>query len=373
MVDWFAPGFKAGGPIQSCVNLSFALKEKFDVWVFTGDRDLGSEKPYDGIKADCWSTSIDPGFHVYYASPGSQGYLAIRAVIRKLAPDVVYLNHMFSPRFVVFPLLMKRMGQIPAKVVVCPRGALFESALSVKRYKKTPFLWLFRGLGMHRLVQFHATNSRERDAILSYFPGSDVRIAENLPNARQLPFAPIEKEPGSIKVITVGRIHPIKNLLFYLRELMYLSSTVELTVVGPVEDAAYWRQCQDCIETLPPNIQVRYLGAIPNDQLVSLIRENHLFVSPTNGENFGHAIFEALLAGRCLLISDQTPWRDLQVKGIGWDLSLADPEAFRNAMMEASGWDQADFEQHAQHAWQYAREFINNLSAIEQYRGIFQP
>jgi hypothetical protein len=32
MVDWFAPGYKAGGPIQSCVNVAFALKDIIVYW-----------------------------------------------------------------------------------------------------------------------------------------------------------------------------------------------------------------------------------------------------------------------------------------------------------------------------------------------------
>ena len=48
LVDWFAPGYKAGGPIQSCVNFVFAMKNIFDLSVLTTDTDHGDTVPYEG-------------------------------------------------------------------------------------------------------------------------------------------------------------------------------------------------------------------------------------------------------------------------------------------------------------------------------------
>lgn len=42
--DWFAPGYRAGGPITSCVNLSYAMRDYFDVKIITSDRDFGDRK-----------------------------------------------------------------------------------------------------------------------------------------------------------------------------------------------------------------------------------------------------------------------------------------------------------------------------------------
>jgi hypothetical protein len=38
---------------------------------------------------------------------------------------------------------------------------------------------------------------------------------------------------------------------------------------------------------------------------------------PTTHENYGHAIIESWGFGRPVLLSDKTPWRDLQEKGLG--------------------------------------------------------
>ena len=50
------------------------------------------------------------------------------------------------------------------------------------------------------------------------------------------------------------------------------------------------------------------------------------FTLPTQHENFGHVFIEAWAAGLPVITSDQTPWRDLQAKGIGWDIPLSKRE-----------------------------------------------
>lgn len=371
LVDWFAPGYKAGGPIQSCVNFAFSLKDEFDIFVLTTDTDHGETEPYPGIPTGQWLTNLHPGFQVKYLQKATLRAGTLKKEIRSLNPDYIYLNHLFSPLFVVYPLWLKYRGAVKSDVVVCPRGALYDSALSVKPWKKTPFLKLFRWLGIHRKIVFHATNQREQAAILHYFPGSAIRIADNLPNSNQPVFLSYPKTAGSLKCIFIARIFPIKNLLYFLTALESVGTNVELTVVGPVEDKAYWEECQKKIASLPMNIKVTWLGPKRNDELMLILQQHHLFVLPTTGENFGHSIFEALLAGRPVLISDQTPWLGLPSLKAGWDLPLADPSAFSRVTEEMGGWDQQRFDEWAFAAWSYAHKFIKNPELQSQYLKLF--
>src|SRR4051812_12916869 len=105
-VDWFLPGFKAGGQIQSCANLAYALKSQMDVYVLTTDRDLGDNKPYAYVKTNEW-TSIE-GIKVYYISAANLKYSSIKSIIESLKPHTVYLNSMFSIYLTLFPILACR-------------------------------------------------------------------------------------------------------------------------------------------------------------------------------------------------------------------------------------------------------------------------
>jgi glycosyltransferase involved in cell wall biosynthesis len=371
LVDWFAPGYKAGGPIQSCVNFAFAMKTDFSVYVLTTDTDHGETAPYEGITPNTWTHDLHPDIQVCYLQKKGLRPREIKARIQAVQPDFIYLNHLFSPLFVVYPLWLTYWQKIDSRIVVCPRGALYESALSVKRWKKDPFLQLFRLMKLHRRVLFHATNQREKAAILQHFPGSTVLIADNLPNMNQPPFTPVLKEQGTLRCIFIARIVPIKNLLFLLKALEKVKARVRLSVIGPVEDKAYWEECRREMERLPENIKVDYHGPKRNDELMGWLQQNHLFILPTTGENFGHSIFESLLAGRPVLISDQTPWLGLPAHKAGWDLSLNEPDAFSRVLEEAAQWDQQRFDEQARGAWNYAGNFIKNPDLQNQYLQLF--
>src|SRR5882762_2881491 len=101
--DWFVPGFKAGGPISSCLNFALLMKDDYDVYVFTSDTDFGETVSYD-LPPDTWINNIDPGFKVYYARRKRISFWQIREVINELNPDFLYLNNMYSLYYVLYPL-----------------------------------------------------------------------------------------------------------------------------------------------------------------------------------------------------------------------------------------------------------------------------
>ncbi|HXD78261.1 MAG TPA: glycosyltransferase family 4 protein [Puia sp.] len=372
LVDWFVPGYKAGGPIQSCVNFVLAMKDDYAVYVMTTDTDHGETRPYDGIDSGRWTDGPHPDVRVIYLRKEGLSAARVKEQLDAVQADYVYLNHLFSPLFVVYPLWLKFLGRLKSEIVVCPRGALYDSALSVKRWKKTPFLFFFRRMGLHKKVLFHATNQREKEAILQHFPGSRVLIADNLPNMRQPVLARLPKEPGKLKCVFIARIVPIKNLLFLLAAMEKVKGiSLDLTVIGPVEDRAYWSECERKMAALPGNITVTCPGAKRNDELMAVLQQHHLFCLPTTGENFGHSIFEAFLSGRPVLISDQTPWLELTARKAGWDLPLADAGAFTRALETAAGWDQRTFDEWAAAAWNLAANFIKNPELHDQYLKLF--
>src|SRR4051794_19911522 len=97
-VDWFEPGYKAGGPIRSCSNFAQHVKDQFSIYIFTGDRDLGDTHPYEDIVRNKW-TDFDRNIKVYYASPEEQNLKSIYNHIKVLDPAYIYLNSMYSMKF----------------------------------------------------------------------------------------------------------------------------------------------------------------------------------------------------------------------------------------------------------------------------------
>ena len=97
---------------------------------------------------------------------------------------------------------------------------------------------------------------------------------------------------------------------------------------GPAENEAYWEECQGLISQLPGNVKVSYLGRVDGNQVVEVFSRYDLFLFPTGGEAYGHVIAECLTSGTPVLISTETPWRNLQGDGLGWDIDLVSDNSF---------------------------------------------
>lgn len=370
LTDWFYPGFKAGGPIRSCLNLVELIGSDYAVHILCGDRDLGDDKPYPGIETEMWNHQIIPGVSVFYTQKLSFENLRIR--IREVDPDVIYLNHLYSPDFVVKPLLLLLAGKLKARVVLSPRGALHGGALHIKPYKKYPYLLFLRLLGIHRKISFHATNAYEASAIHRFFPNASITVLENPPASSQQPFSGISKVPGVLNMLFVARIHPIKGLHVLIRSLREIhDKQIRLVIIGPVEDEDYWHSCQQELRVLGANISIEYAGARSNQEVAHFLSETHLFVLPTAGENFGHAIFESFLAGRPVLISDKTPWLNLQALQLGWSLPLNNQKLWVEAIQNCADWDQPIFDLYARTSWEMARNFREQPGLTEKYIALF--
>lgn len=336
--DWYAPGYRAGGPIRSAVHFSQQMECDLDICVLTTDRDHGCDRPYDGIAADKWVSFSR--HRVYYASPSRLGWTGILSIMRDLRPDHLYLNSMFSRNMTIYPLLMHRLGLVDARLLLAPRGMLMDSAMAVKPFRKRLFLRFLKLLGIPGSIRFQATNDQEAGDIRRRFgPHTDIVRLDNLPGP-QPPFSPPPfKEAGHLRVVFVGRSHPIKNLDLLLRAMAGVRARIDLTIVMSEEDAEYARQCRDLANALPDRHSVRFLPGMAHEEIEGILGASHIFALPTRGENFGHAIYEALAAGRPVMVSDQTPWRGLEAHKAGWDLAIGDHAAFREKLDEVAAMD----------------------------------
>jgi glycosyltransferase involved in cell wall biosynthesis len=367
MTDWYEPGFKAGGPIRSCVNFAAHMKSRYEIFILTGDRDLGDSTPYKEIKVGSWLQA--DGVNIFYASPAEQSYASLKKIIADVNPDYIYLNSLFSRRFTIFPILMQWLGSLKGRLVLAPRGMLKASALNFKKAKKTIYLLLFRLVGIQKKILWQATDSQERQDILQKFPNAQIIEAANFSAPVLLQAKPIVKTSGTLRMIFVGRIHPIKNLDYLLCRINETKADIQLDIVGSLEDAAYWKRCQEQISRF--GLKVNFMGELNHDRLLSVLERSHIFALPTTGENFGHAIFEAFAAGRPALISDQTPWRNLSEAMAGWDIPLDNTAEFRAAIESALNWDQINYDQWSRSAWNFAVKNVDSDGLMNTYKKLF--
>jgi glycosyltransferase involved in cell wall biosynthesis len=370
-IDWYLPGYKAGGPIQSVANLVENLKDEFDFSIITRDTDYCESRPYPNVKSDEWNILPD-GIKVYYFSKEQLTRSNLKNLIRKTPFDVVYLNGIFSFYFTLIPLYYLRKKNTKP-LIIAARGMFASSAMNIKKKKKQLFFRVVKFLQLFDKVLFHATNEIEKQEILKVLgEKTEVRIAVNLPNKISIHTLPARiKLSNSLRLVNIARIAPEKNLLLGLKILKMVKSNVEFDFYGPIYSQEYWNECKLALLELPSNIKANYKGSIDSGSVLGLLKEYHFMFMPTLGENFGHTILQSLTVGCPVIISNNTPWLKLQEKNIGWDLPLEQTEKFAEVIDQCTKMDQKEFDILSKASFDYALAFINNKEIVEQNKDLF--
>lgn len=365
--NYYLPGFKTGGGLRTLVNIIENFKERYDFYVIARDND-GDGIPYENVKVDDWNKV--EGAQVFYLQKKHVGFSKLRELIHNVRPDAIYLNSVFSTLTVLL-LVLRRLKLIPEiRIVLAPEGELSEGALQFKSYKKIPFVKLVKSLGLYRNLIWKTTAELEKQETERFKgSGGHIFVAPNLPsrnllNDYQQDLKP-KKKVGEAKMIFLSRFMRKKNFKWLTDNLRNFKGNLTIDIYGPLEDEPYWKETQASIKELPKNIKVEYKGLLEYEKVTAKLVEYHFFILPTLGENFGHVFIEALAAGCPLLISDRTPWLELEEKKIGWDLSLEKPEAWFDKLSYCISLDDINYTGLSAGSRKFAENWLNDPKVSE--------
>ncbi|WP_114521143.1 glycosyltransferase [Altererythrobacter sp. ZODW24] len=376
----YLPGYRAGGPVRTLSNLVEALGDEFDFRIVTLDRDFRAEEVYPDVEPDRW-TAVGKG-RVIYLPPETVTMARLQSLIAETGPDVLYLNSLMDTYFPVRVLALGRLGRIARiPTVLAVRGQLNPGALGLKAMPKRAYLAGLKASGLLNRLVWQATATAERTAIENAVSrrfitksGGQIAIVPNIAHSDNPAVKDWQsRQAGSpLRIALLGRISPMKNITFAIRAVAGMQQPASLDLIGPSEDADYWRLCEEQIAELPADKSVREIGAVEPSSIPQILAAYDCFLLPSLGENFGHAISEALGAGLPAVISDQTPWRNLEDSGVGWDLSLENTAPFAQALDElALLGDEAMHERHLACA-EYVKTAGSNHEAIAACRDMFK-
>jgi glycosyltransferase involved in cell wall biosynthesis len=366
LIRRYLPGLRYGGPLRSIVNIVDALGGDLDIRVCCLDRDLGDMAPYPGLDYDHWMPVA--GARVHYLRPRWRLVLDVLKVLNEQPRETIYLSGTFDPIFSILPLFARRLGLLGRRpMVIAARGELAPAALALKALKKRVFLGVASLIGLHKGVIWHATKPAEADEIHAVIgaPRQTIRIVGNLPTllrADESSFSRGASRP--LRIAFLSLIGRMKNLSFALNMLRRVQSPVVFTIYGTIVEHEYWAECQALRGTLPPHIQTVYGGEVRYENVAKELATQDVFLLPSLGENFGHVIFEALEMGLPVVISDRTPWRNLQAAGVGYDLSLDDENGFAKAIDALAAMPADEFAQMRRRAYAHAQDWLHSQNLM---------
>lgn len=362
----YLPGYKGGGPIQSCVNMIENLSDKFEFYVLTADRDFKSDKPYENIKINDWNKV--GAAKVFYMSPEKQNLKGFNKILGSLDFDIMYLNGFFSPIFTVKPLILRLFGKLKGKkIILTPRGD-FTGGCENKKLKKYSYIYICKLIGLYNGLIWHATSELEERDIKCKFKNANIFTVPNLAAKYEPKNNLIEKKKGELKLVFISRIFPKKNLKFALQVLSGIKNgNIIFDIYGPMEDEDYWNECVDIIKEMPSNIRVKYKGEVKHSQVESIFSQYHAFLFPTLGENYGHVIVEAIMARCILVLSNTTPWLQLEEKKIGWDIDLDKKDKFQEKIRELVEINNKEYNEKVKSIEYYAYKISKNSNKVKKY------
>ncbi len=314
--------------------------------------EMGESKVLAGVSPDTWN-DYNATTKVFYST--KINYNILKTLFKESNPDIVYINGMFLPKYNWLPLyIAKRQG---IKVVLAPRGMLQQGALAVKPFKKKIFLSLFRFTGLHKNITWHATDEQEKIDIEKLFGNNaNVKIALNIPKAPLPSWSQRNKQMEELRIVYLSLITEKKNLHLVLEALREMKTPIAFDIYGPVKDANYWESCQQLMKDQIH--QISYKGAVNPFDVQSTLQKYHAFVLPTRGENFGHAIYEALSSGTVPIISPFTPWGYLQEHQAGIAVNSWKVEDWAKAIITLMSTDQEEFNKLSQNAFSLAGAYF---------------
>lgn len=365
----YLPGEKYGGPLTSLYNFTELLGDDHELYIICKNHDHKETIPYSGI---------NPGWNVVgkakvvYLADIEYGKDMFSKILDEIRPDMIYASSIFSA-IQTYPLLdLSKEKKIP--LLLAPRGELNHNALKVKRIKKKAYLLSLKLLRKLSYVFFQATSEEENQDIIRTLKVNRDRVFL-LSNVPMLPVhkESVEKQLGQMKMCFVGRIVENKNLIIALKAVIHTRSNIEFDIYGPIEQNAYWEECQKVIGNAPDHVKIAYKGALAPARMRETYKGYDCLISPTRFENYGQAIVEAMLNDVPVIISKgTTPWDDIAEQGAGYTVSLSDIDGFTKAIDTISFMDGSQYKAQVNRLRSYCEMKFDYSALKKQYEDCFK-
>lgn len=331
-----------GGPAFSVPSLANAMSQLgVENWFLSAAR---QDKPSNNGLLDA---VFDRWTEVPLSTFGKSAYFsfetrhAAKALIEKNQIELVHLHSVWNHLSWTVASVARSMG-VP--YVISPRSELLHKSLERGELKKAIARTLFAERMLKRSAGFHATDEKEAQEIPGEYSatriissnGVDFSIAENLPSKDEA-LRNLNLPEGRRYILFLSRLHERKNPLLLIQA--FLASRLSekgwgLIMAGPSDDPLTRRNIDKELKGSADS-HVHFLGQVGLEAKRNCYAAADLFALPTEFENFGNAIADALACGLPVITTAATPWFDLPDRGAGWivDTSI---DSLTHALQQAT-------------------------------------
>ena len=202
--------------------------------------------------------------------------------------------------------------------IISPRGTLYPKALELHKWKKKLAMTTMMKESLKNADCIHATCAEERDYYWNLGFKNPVAI---LPNA--FDFSKITRVEKSITdkfvVGYLGRLHPrkhVERLIYAFADLREELEDAELVIIGSdIPEYENFLKTEARRLKLDNVIFTGFLTGVEKDKAIGSLS---VMVLPSDFENFGNVVPDALARGVAVICSKGAPWQSLVSNNCGW-------------------------------------------------------
>lgn len=286
-------------------------------------------KPWNVLPLAAWSTwAFSPAIiiHAYRCVHGA---------------DFVSLHSLYS-----FPVLV---GYLFARLLGKPYGVWPHGALAPFQRTVSPGIkWIWGTLFGNRMLNnasvlfYSSKGEREETAELGLRPLSVI-----VPHGIHVSEYSVLPSKGSFRarifpgqavdlVVFLARVNAKKGLDILVQAMARVVAQrprARLAIVGPPDPPSFESNVRNWIEESGIGASAVMTGPVPHEEKLEILADADVFVLPSQAENFGFSIFEAMASRVPVVVSDTLNYA-AEIADCGAGFSVArDPEDFSEAIL----------------------------------------
>jgi glycosyltransferase involved in cell wall biosynthesis len=137
------------------------------------------------------------------------------------------------------------------------------------------------------------------------------------------------------RLVFLSRIHPKKGLTNLLKAWALLRPRGWRLVIAGPDEVGHRAELESLATRLQIGGSIEFVGPIAEREKVRFLELAEVVVLPSESENFGMVIAEALSLGIPVIASTGTPWQEVATTGCGWWIPN-DVESLLDSLREAT-------------------------------------
>lgn len=272
---------------------------------------------------------------IYYTNPTlikRFGYIPhINRVLQKCDADIFHIQGLW---LYLGHAVAKYSRKIGKPYIITLRGMLYPQALQSSSLLKKISLTLYQRYDLQHAACIQATCEEEMKFYRALGFTNPVAVIPNPIEITNIINRNISKKKN-FQIGYLGRIHPrkhVERLIYAMDTLRNKLQNTELVIIGS-GDNVYETFLKKEVKRLNLN-NIIFTGFLTGDEKDKAITNLSLLVVPSDFENFGNIVTEALIRGVPVIASKGMPWQELETYQCGWWINN-DQESINKTILKA--------------------------------------